>query len=80
MEPVMPERRLEDRIRSLCHEALVASDDRLYVVTQELRTALQDQIRRVRAIAQARLLAGLPIHERRVRSRRKRPIRIVSSA
>jgi hypothetical protein len=53
----VPDRRLEDRIRELCNKA-VTSDDREFArVMTELRSAMREQIQRIRTLA-VRQLAG----------------------
>lgn len=59
-------RRLEDRIRLLCDEAIACHDtDNLYSTIEELRIALREHTRRLRVLAEARLVEGLPLQERR---------------
>ena len=51
----MPGRRLEDRIRELCAKAATASDDETVGVLQELRHALHEHARNLRAMAAEKL-------------------------
>jgi hypothetical protein len=44
----VPSRRLEDRIRELCHEAVTAKDPELHDVISELQTCLHDHAERLR--------------------------------
>ena len=61
-------RRLEDRIRRLCYEAVETYDTREFMpVVEELREALREHAKRLRQVATERLSAGLPIRERRCR-------------
>src|SRR5438270_11948045 len=55
---VMPSRRLEDRIRDLCAKAATASDAETVRVLQELRQALHEHARHLRAMAADKLTAG----------------------
>ena len=60
------ERRLGDRIRTLCDAAIECRDiDQLYIILEELREALREHVHRVRTLAEAKLVAGLPLEERR---------------
>jgi hypothetical protein len=60
------ERRLEDRIRYLCHQAIVVHDDELlFPILEELREALRDHAGRLHLLVHQRLTVGLPIEERR---------------
>jgi hypothetical protein len=52
---MMPSRRLEDRIRELCAKAATASDAETVEVLQELRRALHEHARHLRAMAAERL-------------------------
>jgi hypothetical protein len=62
------DRRLEDRIRRLCYEAVDTYDTREFMpVVEELREALREHAKRLRQVATERLSAGLPIRERRCR-------------
>ena len=54
----MPGRRLEDRIRELCAKAATASDDETLEVLQELRRALHEHARQLRAMAAEKLTGG----------------------
>ena len=54
----MPSRRLEDRIRDLCAKAATASDDETLEVLQELRRALHEHARQLRAMAAEKLTGG----------------------
>ena len=54
----MPSRRLEDRIRELCAKAATASDDETIDVLQELRRALHEHARHLRAMAAEKLTGG----------------------
>jgi hypothetical protein len=55
----MPGRRLEDRIRELCAKAATASDDETLEVLQELRRALHEHARQLRAMAAQTLTGGM---------------------
>jgi hypothetical protein len=62
------DRRLEDRIRRLCYEAVSAYDTGEFLpVVEELREALREHAKRLREVASESLSAGLPIRERRCR-------------
>ncbi len=52
---MMPGRRLEDRIRELCAKAATASDAEIVQVLQELRHALHEHARNLRAMAAEKL-------------------------
>jgi len=52
---VIPGRRLEDRIRELCAKAATASDAETAQVLQELRDALHEHARHLRALAAEKL-------------------------
>ena len=54
----MPGRRLEDRIRELCAKASTASDDETVEVLRELRRALHEHARHLRAMAAEKLTGG----------------------
>jgi len=54
----MPSRRLEDRIRDLCAKAATASDAETVQVLQELRQALHEHARHLRAMAAEKLTGG----------------------
>ena len=59
-------RRLEDRIRTLCRRAVSASDTKEFLLAiQELQAALREHAHRLRFLTEARLLGGLPVVERR---------------
>ena len=51
----MPGRRLEDRIRELCAKAASASDAETVPILQELRQALHEHARHLRAMAAEKL-------------------------
>ncbi len=51
----MPSRRLEDRIRELCAKAATASDAETVQVLNELRHALHEHARNLRAMAAEKL-------------------------
>lgn len=53
----MPYRRLEDHIRELCAKAIASDDTALPTVMVELRSALQEQVDKIRTLA-VRQLAG----------------------
>lgn len=60
------ERRLEDRIRRLCHQAIITYDGENFIpILEELREALREHSERLRCVVVERLAAGLPIEERR---------------
>ena len=60
-------RRLQDRIRQLCNEAIDVEDiEALKPVIEELNEALREHIWRTRFMAKQRLTVGLPLVERRV--------------
>lgn len=60
------ERRLEDRIRRLCEQAITLHQtEGFYSVIDELKAALREHAARVRTVAEARLLVCLRIEERR---------------
>ena len=44
----VPSRRLEDRIRELCHKAVTANDSELAQVISELQSSLRDHAERLR--------------------------------
>lgn len=52
---MIPGRRLEDRIRELCAKAATASDAETAQVLQELRDALHEHARHLRALAAEKL-------------------------
>ena len=59
-------RRLEDRVRHLCRQAVTTYDtDEFFLAIQELRSALREHASRLRVLSEARLLVGLPVVERR---------------
>jgi hypothetical protein len=49
-------RRLEDRIRYLCRQALAARDDDLVALFSELRSALHEHANRLRQLAALNLI------------------------
>lgn len=55
---VMAGRRLEDRIRELCAKAATARDAETVQVLQELRDALHEHARHLRAMAAEKLTGG----------------------
>jgi GTP cyclohydrolase FolE2 len=62
-------RRLEDRIRRLCCEAIATENgENLTRIFAELREAVHEHVARARHTAQQRLNASLPIKERRQRN------------
>lgn len=61
----MSARRLEDRIKELCERLLIEHDPEWGVTAQELQSALQEHILRIKNRATAVLVAGTPIVERR---------------
>jgi GTP cyclohydrolase FolE2 len=65
----MPGRRLEDRIRELCAKAATASDADTVQVLRELREALHQHARHLRALAAEKLTGGMqgPKEERRTK-------------
>jgi hypothetical protein len=53
----VPDRRLEDRIRELCNKAVTSDDTEFARVMTELRSAMREQIQKIRTLA-VRQLAG----------------------
>jgi hypothetical protein len=53
----VPYRRLEDRIRELCAKAVTSDDSEFPSVMSELRSAIREQIEKIRTLA-VRQLAG----------------------
>jgi hypothetical protein len=60
----MRARRLEDRIRGLCADAVVAEEPELTTIISELQSALRTHTERLRAKALARLANGEPKERR----------------
>jgi hypothetical protein len=58
----VPSRRLEDRIRELCAQAVVADDTTLPSVISELRSVMHEHIEGLRRMA-VQQLAGKRHHE-----------------
>lgn len=46
--PQMPSRRLEDRIRELCDQLIVAEPDEVGSLVEQLRSALREHVQRLR--------------------------------
>lgn len=67
---MMPGRRLEDRIRELCAKAATSSDAETVQVLQELRRALHEHARHLRAMAAEKLTGGTQAHDDDRRSKR----------
>ena len=67
MPPVMPARRLEDRIRELCARALYEKGPEWVATVHELQLAIQQHGLRVANLASAATVVGQPqlIRERR---------------
>ena len=62
----MASRRLEDRIREKCAQAVASTDSaELSLVFEELRTLLREHAERLRVVAGAKLSAGVPVVKRR---------------
>jgi hypothetical protein len=51
-----PSRRLDDRIRELCSQALIASNSELDTILSNLRSALRDHAARLRKLAVKKLV------------------------
>lgn len=68
MKPVMPARRLEDRIRELCARALFEKGPDWVATVHELQSAIQEHGLRVANLTTAATVAGQPqlLRERRV--------------
>lgn len=64
----VPLRRLEDRIRELCSQAISSDDQHMLPIFEELRDALHNHAVRLRESARSRLAVGLPVTERRVKT------------
>jgi len=59
-------RRLEDRIGELCSKAISRNEDPEFrQIIEELREALREHSKRLKALAHAKFAAGLPVQERR---------------
>jgi len=63
-----PQRRIEDRIRELCANAVAATDGDLEAALQELSQLLRGTIEHMRESATRLLVEGTPLLEPRRRS------------
>jgi hypothetical protein len=62
----MPSRRLEERIRDLCGQAISEKDDRkLMSILEELREALRQHATRMRDMTRENLITASPPSDRR---------------
>lgn len=58
-------RRVDDRIRHLCHRIAVAGNDELEAILQELLAAIHEKMERLRILAVKQLVRGESYKERR---------------
>jgi hypothetical protein len=56
----VPSRRLDDRIRELCHRVVASGEDELEPLIAELKSALGEHNLRLRKLAAAKLANSLP--------------------
>ncbi len=66
-----PQRRIEDRIRELCANAVAENEDDLETALQELSILLRRTILHMRKSAQTLLVEGTPLPEPRRRANDK---------
>lgn len=66
-----PQRRIEDRIRELCANAMVATEGDLEPTLQELSQLLRETIEHMRESATRLLVEGTPLPEPRRRANDK---------
>lgn len=62
----VPSRRLDDRIRELCHKVVSASEDELEPLIADLKSALSEHNVRLRKMAAVKLANALPSRRRPV--------------
>jgi hypothetical protein len=60
---IVPSRRLEDRIRQLCADAVAAPASDLEPVITELKAALHEHTERLRKLAASKLALNIPLEE-----------------
>jgi hypothetical protein len=62
---LLPDRRLEDKIRHLCALAIVAKDDDAWLILSELRLLLRQHVEHLRMVAAGKLAGVREFLERR---------------